>query len=498
MDVKAFISAQGQLPLGKPAASRLNLTVGQDIDAKVISAGISEEKSAILLKVVDRHLQLQSSQPIELTPGQALKLQVIQLSPVVAFRILTQLPKSKAQNTVLSLQFVQPADEKRNTVNNSEAPLALKQQLGVKIIGLTAHEIQLQVVSQANARHPHPPVLTLDRSQLQLSNTTLPTMPFAADPDTAVTASALKIGQLLTLEVVRTGIHPEFKLLPALPVIEEKISDWIKQVLPRHEASSVVLNQLVQDLPHLLSSETVSQTLKQIAAALLQTLPGRPQLADQQGIKHAVSQSGLFFEARLQQSEEQPASAFKDDFKARLLKFVQALKQEIAKNAGEAFDDAELGLLKNLERKSGNALAKIVLDQLASLPKEDSPKQVWTLEIPFVENTKADTVKIAITRDKKNKAQANDDNWSVNITVTPPGLGTIACTVSLLDDGLHAYFLGQKPQTADLIDQHLDYFREQLERSGLKTGRIVARTGQAKTEPAPGEIAGKPLFDDRA
>lgn len=498
MDVKAFISAQRQLPLGKLAASRLNLTVGQDIDAKVISAGISEEKSAILLKVVDRHLQLQSSQPIELTPGQALKLQVIQLSPVVAFRILTQLPKSKAQNTVLSLQFVQPEDEKRNTVNNSEAPLALKQQLGVKIIGLTAHEIQLQVVSQANARHPHPPALTLDRSQLQLSNTTLPTMPFAADPDTAVTASALKIGQLLTLEVVRTGIHPEFKLLPALPVIEEKISDWIKQVLPRHEASSVVLNQLVQDLPHLLSSETVSQTLKQIAAALLQTLPGRPQLADQQGIKHAVSHSGLFFEARLQQSEEQPASAFKDDFKVRLLKFVQALKQEIAKNAGEALDDAELGLLKNLERKSGNALAKIVLDQLASLPKEDSPKQVWTLEIPFVENTKADTVKIAITRDKKNKAQANDDNWSVNITVTPPGLGTIACTVSLLDDGLHAYFLGQKPQTADLIDQHLDYFREQLERSGLKTGRIVARTGQAKTEPAPGEIAGKPLFDDRA
>lgn len=45
MDVKTFISAQRQLPLDKPAASRLNLTVGQDIDAKVISAGISEEKA---------------------------------------------------------------------------------------------------------------------------------------------------------------------------------------------------------------------------------------------------------------------------------------------------------------------------------------------------------------------------------------------------------------------------------------------------------------------
>jgi hypothetical protein len=496
MDVKAFISAQGQLPLGKPAATRLNLTVGQNIDAKVISAGISEEKSAVLLKVVDRHLELQSSQPIKLMPGQALKLQVIQLSPVVAFTILPQLPNLKTQNAVLSLQFVQPADEKRTTVNNSEAPLALKQRLEVKITGLTAHQIQLQVVSPPNTRHSQASVLTLDRTQLQLPDTAMPATPFTADP--AIAAPALKIGQQLTLEVVRTGIHPEFKLLPALPVIEEKISDWIKQVLPRHEASPVVLNQLEQDLPRLLSSGAISQTLKQMAAAFLQTLPGRPQLTDQQGLKHAVSQSGLFFEARLQQSAEQPASVFKDDFKARLLKFVQALKQETQKNAGETLDDAELGLLKNLERKSGNALAKIVLDQLASLPRDDSPKQVWTLEIPFMENAKADTIKMAIKRDKKNNTKANDGNWSVNVTVTPPGLGTVACTVSLLDDGLHAYFLGQEPQTADLIDQHLDYFREQLERSGLKTGRIVARSGQAKTEPAPEEIAGKPLFDDRA
>ncbi len=380
-------------------------------------------------------------------------------------------------------------NEKQDVLKNFAASLPLKQQLDVKIIGITGNKIQLQIFintpAQANAETgaKQALILNIDRSQLQL-------------PKTAT--QELKVGQNLTLEVIKTGTAPEFKMLPATgKITEEKISELVKLFLPRHESSPVMLNQLIKDLPQLMKNEGVPQALKRIAAEILQNLPQKDQLISSQGLKQTIVNSGLTLEAKLAHILDQPELNLTEDFKANLLKFVQALKQEIAHRSEQASTEIDLDLFKNLQNKSENTLAKIVMDQLMSLPKEDSPKQIWTLDIPFLDKEKAETVKIEIQRDKEKTEQSAGNNWSVNITITPPELGTIHCVIIYQNDVISTYFKSQKSQTTDLINHNLDYLKEQLEESGLTTGHMNAHDGIQKTKTAR-QIDGKKLFDENA
>ncbi|MFA5017840.1 MAG: flagellar hook-length control protein FliK, partial [Methylobacter sp.] len=437
----------------------------------------------------------------------------------------------------------------------------VKQLLDAKIISIIGNKIQLQVFnpSPANTGNKQVAVITIDRTQL----TNAP--------------SDLKTGQSLNLEIVKTGTTPEFKIIPAANNIPEaKVAEFIKQFLPRHEASPIFLNQLIKDLPQLLKNESVPQALKDIAAKIVQNLPPKEQLVTSQGLKLAIANSGLFLEAKLPpalvqaelikelpqliKNESVPQSLQRiaaeilqnltqkqpllnnpvlqqlttnttpiaetelatlklnlpltvegesgiaktnalgaEDFKANLLKFIHALKQELATQGEQPLNKTDIDLLKNLQNKTENTVAKLVLDQLMSLPKEDSPKQLWVIDIPFIDRQQAETVKIEIQRDKENKKQSGSGDWSVNITITPPGLGTIHCMVSYRNDAINTFFKSQNTQTTELIKHNLDYLKSQLEESGLKTGHMDAHDGAQKTQAAhPHQLTGKKLFDDNA
>jgi flagellar hook-length control protein FliK len=186
-----------------------------------------------------------------------------------------------------------------------------------------------------------------------------------------------------------------------------------------------------------------------------------------------------------------------DDFKANLLKFIHALKQELTTQGEQQHNQVDLDLLKNLQNKTENTVAKLVLDQLMSLPKEDNPKQQWIIDIPFIDRQQAESIKIEIQRDKENKKQSGSNDWSVNITITPPELGTIHCLVSYRNDVINTFFKSQNTQTTELIKYNLDYLKNQLEQSGLSTGHMDAHDGAQKIQ-TPHQLAGKKLFDDNA
>lgn len=532
MDIKPPLNTQSQSALIKLAENSLGLKIGQKIDAQVINANIQAEKNTITLKLGNQDITVQSNQPIKLAPGQDLTLQVMKLVPVMEFKILGTPSELNAQSQIADLRLqlipttkdggrdssrlssafppsmavksaaidrepMRPTvNEKQDILKNLTASLPLKQQLDVKIIGITGNKIQLQILTNTPTAQTNPErlaetgakqplILNIERSQLQLLKTAI-----------ATGTQDLKIGQNLSLEVTKTGTTPEFKILPATnQITEEKITELVKLFLPRHESSPVLLNQLIKDLPQLIKNEGVPQALKRIAAEILQNLPRKEQLLSSQGLKQSISNSGLTLEAKLAHIMDQPELNLTEDFKANLLKFVQTLKQEIANQSEQTSNDVNLNLFKSLQHKSENTLAKIVMDQLMSLPKEDSPKQVWNLDIPFLNKEQAETVKIEIQRDKEKNEQPAGNNWSVNITITPPELGTIHCVIIYQNDVISTYFKSQKSRTTDLINHNLDYLKEQLEESGLTTGHMNAHDGIQKTKPTH-QIDGKNLFDE--
>ncbi|MGZ8238436.1 MAG: flagellar hook-length control protein FliK [Methylobacter sp.] len=601
MDINSSINTQPLFAANRLLENTLNLKVGQQLDVKVIEADIQAVKNAITLSLSGKDVTVQSNRPISLSSGQDLKIQVTQVAPVIEFKVIEPPPELKSQTVDMRLKLISTARNGGSVATSTTArmqddysdagavaeveqrgermprdlmqlttarngassiiqkdgtPLSLpvKQLLEAKIISIIGNKIQLQVFNSAEIGTKQVGPLNIDRSQL------------------ANATSDLKIGQSLNLEIVKTGTTPEFKIIPAGNNIPEaKVAEFIKQFLPRHEASPIFLNQLIKDLPQLMKNESVPQALKDIAAKIVQNLPPKEQLISSQGLKQAIVNSGLFLEAKLppamsqtklikelpqliknesvpqslqriaaeilqnltqkqpslnRPNLEQPAANSKPvpeaelklnpanagatgalsdtgsmttDFKANLLKFIQALKQEITHQGEQPSNQADLDLLKNLQHKTENTVAKLALDQLMSLPKEDSPKQLWIIDIPFIDRQQAQSVRIEVQRDKENKAQSGNGNWSVNITLTPPGLDTIHCIASYRDNVINTFFKSRNTQTTELIKHNLDYLKNQLEESGLKTGHMDAHDEAQKTQSTHAhQLLQKKLFDDNA
>lgn len=520
MDIKPPLNAQSQLILNQLAKNYLSLKIGQKVDVKVISAIVSGEKNTILLKLANNTINVQSTQPIKLDPGQNLIIQVTKIAPAIEFKILNSLPElrlqqlssseKQIQTTGLRLVLTPPVTEKQDVLKSFESSLSLKQQLEVKIVGFNDNKIQLQVFTDSldqmsqgksvEANNRQAVIMNIERSQLQLPKTATANASNSPNPlpDLLKKPPEFKIGQYLTLEITKTGAMPEFRIIPSVSnITQEKITELVKLFLPRHESSPVLLNQIMKDLPQLIKNENVAQALKRIAVEILQNLPAQEQLTNSQGIKQSINNSGVFLEAKLPSMAGNSELNVEKDFKANLLKFVHALKQEVTTQNEQKTQEADLNLLKYLQQKAENAVARIVLDQLISLPKEDNPKQLWNLELPFMDRETAEATSIEIEWEKEKDRQAGSSNWSVNITITPPGLGTIHCVVAYRNGVINTYFRSQKTQTADLIKHNLDYLKGQLEDSGLKTGNMSAQDGLPQIKPLP-QISEKKLFDDNA
>jgi len=638
MDINSFINTAPLFSPNRLVENALNLKVGQQLDVKVIGSDIQAAKNAITLTLGDKDITVQSNQPITISPGQDLKIQVTQIAPSIEFKILDSLPELKAktiqlqdpetQTAELRLKLIPTARDGGSAASSRELMRSTTRDGGSAATGTTA---RMQEVEQRMEQLPKEPMrrptagdsgsVAIGKELDSTSASSLPKQPLDAkiisiigtkiqlqifNPSTTEPGSKqaalitiartqlsnapsdLKVGQNLNLEIVKAGTAPEFKIIPAaVNIPEAKVAEFVKQFLPRHEAAPIFLNQLIKDLPKLMKNESVPQALKDIAAKIIQNLPPKEQLITSQGLKQSIVNSGLFLEAKLPpamaqadlikelpqliRNESVPQSLQRiaaeilqnltqkpplpgsqqladsklkltspavnpaddgmaskeadkllstakagalveatdtagknaiqevsaEDFKANLLKFIHALKQELAPQGEQQLNQTDLDLLKNLQNKTENTVAKLVLDQLMSLPKDDNPKQQWIIDIPFIDRQQAESVKIEIQRDKENQQQSGSSDWSVNITITPPELGTIHCMVSYRHDLINTFFKSQNTQTTELIKHNLDYLKNQLEASGLTTGHMDAHDGSPKTQ-APHQLTGKKLFDDKA
>ncbi|MBS4051013.1 MAG: flagellar hook-length control protein FliK, partial [Methylomonas sp.] len=268
--------------------------------------------------------------------------------------------------------------------------------------------------------------------------------------------------------------------MPAGPAAEQAIVEALKQLLPIQTTPAPLLNQLQQAMPRLQADASVAETLKQLAREILLNIPNKAQLNQPDELKRAVTQSGLFLEAKLLEllsGKSDPS--LRDDFKLKLNKLIQQLSQELAGQTQDKTKD-NLELLKDSLQKAQGALAKLTVDQLNSLPREESPKQAWSLELPFFHGKYADSVRLEIEQDKAGGSENQQQNWAVNITVTPPGLATIHCRVTCYDGSVNTRFWSEAADTVDKINAHLDYLKQQFEKNGLSAGYMEAHQGQPK------------------
>lgn len=491
MDIKLSLDLNLQAITAKAANNLPDLKLNQLLEAKVVDTQIM--LNTLALSVADKTVLVQASQPLTLPAGQTLQLQVVKLLPAPEFKIiLPALPQATDQVTarpveapILKLLNPQSPPLSANPpVNIALNQLAPGQQLQAGIVNIAGDKITLRLLPAQTApaqtppsANPANPLVTLDSKQLILTDAASPNSP-------KTTAPALTAGTLINLQVLKGGSSPTFSFSIPLPDPQQKIVETFKQLLPIQASPTPLLNRLDQILPTLDNNATVAETLKRLAREILNSIPLETQLSEPVRLKQTVDQSGLFLESKLAELlSGKDGAALPEDFKFKLVKLIQLLTVEIEAQARQKSEADSSQLFKEILQKAQNALAKLTVDQLNSLPRDESSKQGWVLELPFFHNHKADSVQIEIEQEKRGGNDERQKNWAVSITITPPDLATIHCRISCYDGAVNTRFWSEAADTVEKINAHLDYLKQQFERKGLTTGFMEAHQGKpAQTE----------------
>jgi len=305
--------------------------------------------------------------------------------------------------------------------------------------------------------------------------------------------------QSITLQVTQTGPEPQFKILPP-PTTEETVNTALRELLPKELPPQVLLQQLSRDLPTIVRHEQVSETLKRLAQEILKNLPSKQQVTEGKQLKNTLDNNGTYLEAKLSQIITTPNPLkLNTDFKANLLKLIYMLQQNPISKEGDTSDNEVIKtLLKEIQSKTEGALARLMLNQLQSLPQEDSNKQVWAIDLPFTDKKeKVTSVKIQIEENNKKADDSEHKNWSATITLTPPNMQMLHCKISYLNQAIHTNFWSEHKQTTQLIQNNLDYLRQRLDQAGLTPGNMSAHQ-QKQSQQTEFSLDNKPLFDDNA
>jgi hypothetical protein len=421
-------------------------------------------------------------------PGQTLQLQVVKLQPQAQYNLLTNLANtSKAQQSSTQPVKLLEVSASRQETNG----LAADQKLSATVVNRVGNQITLQITAQQTAVGLAKPAdlrITIDSKQLKLIDT-------GVSNAKNVIANLLKPGNQIDLQLLSAGKLPVFAVsLPEnqLGLSAEKINTLLKQLLPMQNSPAELLTFLAQTLAVLKLNPSVAEALTQLAAQILANIPAETQLQQPVKLQENVMQSGMFLEGKLADLLASGNNTnLTMDLKANLLKFAQALTEQLS------VDNLSLdthNLLNELLQKTNAGLAKITLDQFNAITvANDNPKQAWSLELPYFYQHTAHSLHIEIQHDKRqpnnNDEPEKQKNWAVNITITPPELGTIYCNISCYDGVINTRFWSHAPQIVEKINTHLNYLQQQLEQKGLKTGFMEAHQGK----PAKQDVSIKSL-----
>lgn len=330
MQINSSPQPQSELIRDVPARLLASLAEGQRVEATVI-ARLSAD--TVRLQVGNQLLQLQTRQ--DLKPGQQLVLErsVENGKPVLKLSVAAEVDKTV-----------------------SSPLLRQGQQVAVEVVKLLAEQRLLVRPTLINSRQSD--VVT----QQQITR-----LPAQIDIDISALKQTFRPGERLALEVLRE--QPlAVRLQTSSQTRAELIQQYQRDVLPRLPRTSANLNNL---LP-LKSAAALSEPVRQAISQVVDGLAGRQGIQHAEGLKQAVSNSGLFLESHLKQAGKQ--ATIQQDLKANLLQLGQTLKTALAQpNQARVLDSPDL--MQKLPTEVQQALRQVLNppQQMRSLPAQVPP-----------------------------------------------------------------------------------------------------------------------------
>jgi hypothetical protein len=307
----------------------------------------------------------------------------------------------------------------------------------------------------------------------------------------AQTQLSVRPGQSLTLQVVRADKTPELRvLLPA--TLESLKAAALKSLLPRQQPMPEAFKALIQ-IAQAPQQANIPLGIRQQAVALLEKLPSPADAGFKTQLQRALIDSGLLSEAKLLRGLSQPGD-MKQMLNRLMEQIVQLLPENrllqanldpkllalLGKGSAETLPDSSIKLLFGLLKHLDGAVARIQTQQLASLPQEDSARQMWQFELPIRNGEKIDLFHIRIGREEGGSASEEETVWSLTLHMNLAELGPMRVQLRLQGEQVSTLIWSQQSDTNRLVRSRLGELRSAYEQRGLEVQRLEALVGVVK------------------
>jgi hypothetical protein len=304
----------------------------------------------------------------------------------------------------------------------------------------------------------------------------------------AQTLNELALGQVLKLEVVKAGAVPELKIAGVPPEHAGQpaalaVQNALRQLLPK-QVELKDLTALLKQAAGIAQgkSEPVSAAIQSTLAAL----PAKTDLMTAEGVKQGIANSGVFLEAKLARQISPHG-----DIKGQLLVLAEALQKNPPTKADDAAvfkslaDDGPTTSNPALLAKTEGAIARITLDQLASLPHNEESQNSWQISLPFTNGQHTESLNLKIKREPSRNPAQQQAGWSVVLELNPPGMAPLHCKVSLHADKVDTYFWSDSEPNLQQVQEHLGLLAQRYAEAGLTTGHLnVVDAARMRAETA--------------
>ncbi len=336
----------------------------------------------------------------------------------------------------------------------------------------------------------------------------------------ARTGLSLAADQPLTLQVAQSGTqtvlrvlhvnnagpmpHPTVLTQTSGPTPEATLAQAWRQVLPREGDLRPLLAQLAGTPAPSAGGRSEAALPGPVAAALKQfaaRLPSLEMLMTPAGLKRAVSDSGLFLEARLAQAlTDNSAPAVQNDIKANLLRLVAQLRSLAASPPPALTNPATLPestVSPTLLHQADAALARIEQNQLATLSGNPHATTLLAVDLPVRDGRHTGVLELSIEEQEAGMTGGDPVMpWSVWLHFDFEQLGKVHARVTLRGEAVSAALWAEHETTAALFQQHLATLEGALRHAGLVPSGVHCQTGVPPLTAAPAAVSS--LLDERA
>ncbi|MEQ8289203.1 MAG: flagellar hook-length control protein FliK [Gammaproteobacteria bacterium] len=347
---------------------------------------------------------------------------------------------------------------------------------------------------------------------------------------------ALKPGEKLTLKVMDNGNPAILKVVQQNPPSSFQLQQQLlRETLPRQaglEKMNAVLKQVQVKAQGVVAA--LPAPVKKQLQKLIDTLPTPKSLNTGQGVKSALTDSGLFLEAKLlSQAKPQPPAATLarapiqqvpvlpgTDLKANLLQLARVIKQaqpatqvattsaSVSPQVAHALVSEVAGVTKKysttgaaavtttqtaahnrqsapvplvikqvdveqLGKQVEAALARIETNQARAIVTDGQPLTGWSFEIPVKDQDELDLVKLDLEQRKNNdENEETQGNWTVNLRIEFESGGNLSARVSMFVSEMNVALWSHENNIDELIATNLNRLDERLHNKGLQLKQV--------------------------